>query len=257
MFKKLMLFLLMFLLLAGFSLAQALSPKEIANYKAQIAKNQKEIARLKKKLAATKDKEMRIIIMDKIDSFQGQINKMERQLSPKPAPQPKVFVPKVIPFTEAITEEVSVKEEEKKIKTVSRYEIGAVYGFFAGATAFLLEARFPVGLVLGPATTSFRISSGLAQSSDASRRYVPLNLDAVFNFPPGWFTGVDNYIGAGLNYVVLTSDQKSGTVGGEIFYGVASEGFDGIIFGEIGYAYLRTGFSPSHRGLSCLVGFRK
>jgi len=254
MFRKV---IVIFLLIAGVSLAQALSPKEVANYKAQIGKNQKEIARLKKKLAVTEAKQMRIVIMDKIDMFQGQINKIERQLYPKPAPQPKVFIPKVVPIAEVITEEAAVREEEKTIKRGFYHEVGGAYGFFAGATAFLGEVRFPVRLVLGPATTSFRVSTGLAQSSDASQRYVPVNFDLIFNFPAGWFTGVNNYIGAGLNYVVLTSEQKSGTVGGEIFYGVESDGFGGIVFGEIGYAYLRTGFSPSHKGLNCLVGFRK
>jgi len=54
----------------------------------------------------------------------------------------------------------------------------------------------------------------------------------------------------------LMSGRKQGTIGGEIFYGVESTGFGGIVFGELGYGLLRTGFSPSNRGVTVLVGYR-
>jgi hypothetical protein len=259
MYKRILIFLVLVNLLVGAGLAQKLSQKEIARYKTQIVKLQKEIVRLKNKLAVTQAKKTRIDILDKIDVNQAQINKLNKLLYPKPVPKPEVKVPQAKPTFEAAPEEAITPEEEglKKAKRGFSYEVGGVYGFFAGATTFLGEVRFPFRYVLGPAVTSVRAATGLAQSRGMDRKYVPLNLDLIFNFPAGFFTGVENYIGAGLNYVVLTSGSKQGTIGGEIFYGVESEGFGGIVFGELGYAYLCTGFSASHNGVTALVGYRK
>jgi hypothetical protein len=79
----------------------------------------------------------------------------------------------------------------------------------------------------------------------------------TYNFPPDWFSGVENYLGFGLNYVVLTTGRVSGSAGGQVLYGVESEGFDGRLFGEIGYGIVRTGFSASQRGLTVMAGYRR
>ena len=260
--KKIFLWLSILALLAGVVFAQALSPKEIAGHKAQIAKNQKEIARLKKKLAVTKDKKLKIVIMDKIDLFQGQINKINNKLYPKKAGKKAPVAPvEPFPTIEAMPEEMGVSPEaEAELKPARRsfkHEVGGAFGFFAGATTLMGEVRFPLSYVIGPATTSLRLATGLAQSRETDRRFVPLNFDVILDFPPGWLSGVENYLGAGLNYVALTTGGKAGTVGGEIFYGVQSEGFDGMVFGELGYGILRTGFSASHKGATALFGYRK
>jgi hypothetical protein len=69
-------------------------------------------------------------------------------------------------------------------------------------------------------------------------------------------TGVENYLGAGLNYTVLTTGRVMGDLGGQVFYGVDSNGFGGTLFCEVGLAMLRTGFSPSQRGVTLLFGYR-
>lgn len=259
MYKRILVFLVLINLLAGAGFAQALSKEQIARYKVQISKFQQEITRLKKRLAVTKANKKRIDILDQIDVNQAQINKLNKLLYPKPVPKPEVKVPLANPTFEATSEEAIAPEGEglKKVKKGFGFEVGGVYGFFAGATTLLGEVRFPLRYVLGPAVTSVRAATGLAQSRGTDRKYVPLNLDLIFNFPPGYFTGVENYLGAGLNYVVLTSGRKQGTIGGEIFYGVESEGFGGMVFGELGYATLRTGFSDSHDGVTVLLGYRK
>jgi hypothetical protein len=136
-------------------------------------------------------------------------------------------------------------------------EIGTVAGLFSASTGAFGEIRLPMRYVVGPATSSFRLAGGLAQSEDMSRRYAPIQIDAILNFPAGYFTGVENYLGAGLNYVVLTSGMKPGSIGGQMFYGVESTGFGGKLFGELGYGILRTGFTPSHRGITAMVGYRR
>jgi hypothetical protein len=262
MYKKIFLCSVILSLMAAVAIGQGLSPQEIVRSKAQITKLQKEITRLKNKLAKTKVKKLRIDILDKIDADQGQINKIKNKLYPKKA-EKKAPVAPVEPFPtiEAMPEEMGVSPEaETAMKPARRSfkpEVGGVFGFFAGATTLMGEVRFPLSYVIGPATTSLRLATGLAQSRETDRRFVPLNFDVILDFPPGWLSGVENYLGAGLNYVALTSGSKQGTVGGEIFYGVQSEGFDGMVFGELGYGILRTGFSASHKGATALFGYRK
>ncbi len=120
----------------------------------------------------------------------------------------------------------------------------------------MAEARLPLPYIIGPARTTCRVAAGLAQSVGMDRKYLPLYFDLIFNFPPGIITGTQNYVGAGLNYSVLTTGKKQGSIGGELFYGVEGEGFGGKVFGEVGYGMLRTGFSPSQRGVILLVGYR-
>jgi len=136
-------------------------------------------------------------------------------------------------------------------------KIGGMAGFFSGGTSFLGQLEFPLKMIIGPATSSVRISTGLMQSRETDKRYVPLNFDFLLNYPPGWFSGVDNYIGCGLNLVVLGPGRKMGSIGGEVFYGVVGDGFGGSIFGEIGYAALSTGDAAGYQGMTVMVGYKK
>jgi len=261
--KKIICLLLLLFSLGQITLAQKLSPLEEKKIKNQLAKFQKEITRLQDKLKKTKDKKTRGIIIDKIDSYRAQIKKLEQKISP--SAKPKVVSPGKTPsvISPAVTEEAPLEEVPATVEVVPkrvvrfRLEGGGVFGLFSAGTAFMVEARFPLNYVFGAATSGLRLTSGLVQSKDLDRRYLPLNFDLIFKFPPGVFTGLDNYLGAGLNYVLRTTGGSAGTFGGQVFYGVESEGFGGVVFGEIGYGILRTGFSPSHRGTTVLVGYRR
>ena len=138
-----------------------------------------------------------------------------------------------------------------------RFEAGGMAGVFGGTTAFLIEARLPLRWLLGPTTSVFRLSAGLTQTREMDRRYLPLNFDLIFNFPPGWFSGVGGYLGAGVNYVLRSTGGQPGTIGLQAFYGVDSDGFGGKLFGEIGYGILRSGITPANRGPNVLFGYRK
>ncbi|MBI5400462.1 hypothetical protein HZB07_07685 [Candidatus Saganbacteria bacterium] len=137
-----------------------------------------------------------------------------------------------------------------------RGEAGIIAGMFGGATGIFGELRLPLRYVFGPATTSYRVGGGLTQNADDNRRYVTVDFDGIINYPAGWLSGVDNYLGAGINYVVLTSGRIAGTFGGEVFYGVESRGFGGKLFAELGYGILRSGVSPSLKGTTVLLGYR-
>lgn len=156
--------------------------------------------------------------------------------------------------SEKITESVGQKLSVKK----RRFQIAAAGGIFSGTFGFnagiIVPQRLPK---IGPTSSAFRVMGGFAQSMGGERRYLPLQIDGILNFPAGWITGEDNYVGAGINYTLITTGRTAGTFGGEIFYGVVSEGFEGYLFGELGYGTLRTGFSPQQEGVSLLVGYQK
>jgi len=259
-FKYCLIIALSFCLLAGISFAQKLTPKEISRTKKEITRVQKEITRLKNKLVKTKNKKQRTTINDAINTYLNQVSKLKQKLAAKPAevkappkietaPAEAVLTPEA---EEAVVPETKVEQKRIQVK----FGVGALAGIFGGGSAYLGEMRFPLRIVIGPAVTSLRISTGYLQEKDLARKYIPINADLVFGFPPGWFTGTDNYIGFGLNYVALTTGRKAGTIGGQLFYGVESEGFGGIVFGEMGFGILRTGFSPSQKGLTILLGYR-
>lgn len=257
MFKRILILLLAANLMAGAGFAQKLSQKEIKQSKTQIVKLQKEINRLSKKLKTARTKQLRKDILGKINLNRSKITKIKGRLYPKAAPKPRIAREVISTIEAAVEEGRGSYEVVETVKRKIRYEAGGVYGFFAGTTALLGEVRVPLQYIFGPATTTVRLSTGLTQSRDTSQRHIPLNLDLLFNFPPGWLTGVENYAGAGLNYIALMSGGKQGMIGGEVFYGVQSEGFGGVVFGELGYAVMRAGSSPAQKGISALIGYRK
>ncbi len=207
--------------------------------KNKIVKIQAEITRLEKKLETKVGAVRKSKLRELIKGHQARVAKLEEDLKETSEPE-EVLLPEPTTFQPRF-----------------KFEMGSIAGVLAGATGGSGEIRFPLHFIFGPATSSLRLALGYAQSEDSSRRYIPLQLDGVLNFPPGAITGVENYLGAGLNYVLLTSGGVSGTIGGEVFYGVESDGFGGKLFGEMGYAILRTGFSASHRGVSVLIGYRR
>ncbi|MBN3032648.1 MAG: hypothetical protein JW873_00955 [Candidatus Saganbacteria bacterium] len=239
---------------------------EVRKYKAEIVKLQKDVARLTKKLKFIRSKKQKDEIQVRIKWEKAKIAQLKEILYPKAPPRPapkRVFPPstvEAIATVESFPEEMvsaEVRKPERRRLIGIQPEVGCLGGVFAGAGGFFAEGRLPLKRSFGPATTALRLSAGYVQTNSADRRYVPVNLDLILNFPPGWFSGVENYLGGGLNYVALTSGRTQGTVGGELFYGIQSDGFGGIVFGEIGYALLRTGFSPSSKGLTVAVGFRE
>jgi hypothetical protein len=245
-----------------------LSLSDIHRLKAAITGLQKDINGLNRRLKLTRAWQTRLDIVDKIDTETARIAAIKKLLYPKkkPAkPRPIAFFHQTsveaIATIESFPEEVISSEAvkpERRIRIGFQPDVGFLAGFFAGANGIFGEVRVPVSkVVIGPARPALRLSAGYAQTTSADRRYVPVNLDLVLNFPPGWLSGVENYLGGGLNYTALTSGHKAGTVGGELFYGVQSDGFGGIVFGEIGYAALCSGAAPADLGMTVTVGFRE
>jgi len=247
-------FLVMAVILMSLLSVSALAQKTNTASEKQIIKLQNEIKRLRNKFAKTNNKKIKQDILDKIDLYQKQLNKLKK------SPAKETVEREITPAEDFIASpEVEEKVIEKKVEELEKrfkFKVGLGVGIFGETSAFLGEVRFPTRYIFGPATTSFRISSGLAQNFDLSRRYLPVMADLIFNFPPGWLSATQNYLGIGLNYVALTSGRVAGTIGGQACYGIESEGFGGTVFGEVGYGILRTGFSASQQGITVMVGYR-
>lgn len=254
--KKSLLFFLVLSLLPCLVFAQVEDDERAAEIGDQITKVQNEITRLENRMAKEKASAKRMTFQQLIDGHKARIKKLEAELDKLTTPAVSTPEVEYVPFEvkeEAVPTAEVMAADAKRFK----FEIGGGVGLFASATAIGGEVRFAMPYVFGPATTSLRLSGGLMQSGDGSRRYAPVCVDGVLNLPPECVTGVENYVGAGLNYVIVTTGRVSGTVGGEIFYGVQSEGFGGKLFGELGWGVLRTGFSPSHKGTTLIIGYRR
>ncbi|MDD4179693.1 MAG: hypothetical protein PHH14_06590, partial [Candidatus Margulisbacteria bacterium] len=236
-----------------------LTKKQISSYKQRTAKLNKEIVRLKKKLPTVKAKQQRVNIIDTIDRYNLEIKQINKKLYPKPTRLASEEVSQV--SSEVSPEELEalqVAEAGKLARPILRYEAGLVGGVFGGTTAGLLEIGVPLKFIVGPATTSLRLLAGLAQNQATDKRFSPVCLDLVLNYPPGFLSGVENYIGGGINYLVSTSDGRAGTtLGGQLFYGVQSDGFDGLVFGELGFAIFRPGYAASYKGTTVMIGYKR
>ncbi|MFH1541778.1 MAG: hypothetical protein ABIE84_01665 [bacterium] len=158
-----------------------------------------------------------------------------------------------------VTEEAAIVPEEVVVETPGRplYGIGLMGGVLAGTSGFNLETRIPQSYIFGPATTCLRLAAGLWQTNDTSLRLAPLQIGAIFNFAPGHITGVENYLGVGLNYIVKMTGGRGSKVGGQIFYGISSSGFSGRLFGELGWAVLRPDGLAAQKGATLLFGYSK
>ena len=252
--KKILLIFFSLFFFASFTLAQPTSNNLPTDKQVMVTKLKKEIQRLTKAAAAAKNKSKAAALKNDITQYQARLDQLLKEIKAEAAMPP--VTSEVVSIETAEVVAVEGKEEKLEQEKKWRFEAGIDAGVFGGGSIWLLETRFPLAYILGPTKTTFRFATGLAQSVGIDRKYLPLNFDLIFNFPPGIITGTQNYIGAGLNFPILTTGKTQGTIGGEIFYGVEGDGFSGKIFGEVGYGMLRTGFSPSQRGVNLLIGYR-
>jgi hypothetical protein len=135
--------------------------------------------------------------------------------------------------------------------------LGLAVGALAGITGAQADAQFsePFGLV----RTSGRVGVAYAQGNDSAgtaRKHALVVLDGLYHLNPPETPGLRSYFGLGLNFDAYTSGQKSGTLGGQAFYGVEGSAGGGSFFAQLGYTVIRTGFSPNQAGLTGLVGYR-
>lgn len=130
-------------------------------------------------------------------------------------------------------------------------EVGLAGGLFANLPSVAGEVLFHK--ILGISGTGIKAGLRYAQGDDADnafRKYALVFADGIINLNGG--PGAICYLGGGLNYLAYTTGQKPGTVGGEAYLGIR----EGGLYGEVGYSEIRTGFSPSAKGLTLNLGFK-
>lgn len=130
-------------------------------------------------------------------------------------------------------------------------ELGLAAGLFANLPSVAGEVRFHK--FLGIDGTAVKAGLRYAEGKDANqlnRKSALVFADGIVNLNSG--TGAIFYLGGGLNYLAYTTGQVSGTVGGEVYLGIQ----EGPFYGEAGYSAIRTGFSPSYKGLILNIGLK-
>lgn len=177
-------------------------------------------------------------------------------VAPPPPPPPVVVAPPPAPaglFGLGIntsgslgyitaTEKTSTLTVRGDIIIPDMLQLGPMIGLAADAIAY----KFGVGYMDGK------------DINDNSWRAVPIFVDGIINFPADLMGGVESYIGGGLNYPI--SGEKTGNVGGQIYFGVQGDLGLGIgkTYGEVGWQIIHTTtdskFARSSKGLSIAVG---
>jgi hypothetical protein len=130
-------------------------------------------------------------------------------------------------------------------------DIGLMAGLFAGLPALTGEIKFHKFLDIDAAVAKLGVR--YAQGDDADkvlRKYALVFADGVVDLNAG--PGTILYAAGGVNYLAYTTGKKQGTLGGEAYLGIR----EGGLYAEAGYGAIRTGFSPTSKGLILSVGFK-
>ena len=169
-----------------------------------------------------------------------------------PPNAPMLLAPKAPAREQAVAErQARVKEARQSVA------YGIAGGYIANIPGVLLELRFFEPLEL--TATSLRIGAVYAQGEDSdkiTRKHALLVIDGIYRLNPPATKGVRSYIGLGINYNIYTTGQKTGSLGGQAYYGMEGNFGAGQLFAEFGYGTIRTGFSPDYAGLSAVLGYR-
>jgi len=152
-------------------------------------------------------------------------------------------------------------------------DVGGQVGLIAGVAGANIEARMAdplkVGQWMGLPASDLKIGAiytqgdGKVNHNTQTVKVGTIYIDGVLNLPPAWMGGIDNYVGGGLNYVLTRSGNKSGTIGGEIYYGLQGDPLGlgtGVTFGELGMHIIRPGTdenpADSFKSVTLTVGWR-
>jgi hypothetical protein len=182
---------------------------------------------------------------------------------PSPAPEPPIVINIVKPINpESMREPDKTRKpyvsDFKAKKYYPPLEMGLSGGLLAGIPGGYLEFRWNGPLSMEQ--LSIKTGAAYAQGKDTDgvdRKHALLFADGILHALPLGSEGVDAYLGGGLNYLVKTSGQVSGAVAGEIYVGLDSRlDRGGSIYAELGWGAIRTGFSPTYKGLNVTLGIK-
>lgn len=193
-------------------------------------------------------------LKEKEDLIKGEGNPEPGGL-PRFQPTPMPMMP---PGQGMMTAPPAAKPKPEKLRTQPALETGLSLGFFANVPAVLADLRWHN--IMDIERVSARTGVIYAQGEDTDkilRKHALLFLDGVYRLDSMAMRGAGTYVGAGINYLALTSGQVSGTWGGGVYAGLDSRiSKREVLYVELGYGYIRTGISPTYRGLNAAIGYR-
>lgn len=132
-------------------------------------------------------------------------------------------------------------------------QTGVTVGYIAGNSVIVARGDLILGdaLGIGPMlglsddAVAWKIGLGGAMGNDINdveKKAIPLFLDGIIKIPADMMGGIESYVGGGLNYVIYGSEKKSGSYGGQIYYGIAGDvGLGGTSYAELAYSIIRSG----------------
>ncbi len=153
-------------------------------------------------------------------------------------------------------------------------DVAGSAGYFTGNKNAFVRADVlfadPLGLgpIVGLAADSvkYKVGLGYTYGSDINKvriKAVPLYVDGVIEIPADVLGGIESYIGGGINYLLARSGGSTGSLGGQVYYGIQGDlglGMPGKTFAQIGYFIQRNGetevanFPRSSKGVGLEVG---
>lgn len=148
--------------------------------------------------------------------------------------------------------------KKERLQAQPALEAGLSVGYFSNIPAVLADLRWHN--IMEWERVSARTGVIYAQGEDTDktlRKHALLFLDGIYRLDSMAMHGAGTYVGAGVNYLVYTSGRVSGTWAGEMYLGLDSRiSKREVLYVELGYGYIRTGISPTYRGLNASLGYR-
>jgi len=175
-------------------------------------------------------------------------SQLEAGVTPPPPPPP-VAVPPPPPPVKAAPPSAAAPTGLLGMGIQTAVEGGLIAGMAGLSANVLLADPMGLGAMVGlPANAvMYKLGVGYAQGNDTnsvSWKAVPITLGGVVMLPADMMGGIETFVGGGINYVAYRTGQTSGSIGGDIYVGVAGDlGLGGKTYGEVGYSILRTGAS--------------
>ncbi|MFA4906000.1 MAG: hypothetical protein WC645_05805 [Candidatus Margulisiibacteriota bacterium] len=181
--------------------------------------------------------------------------------NPEPGGMPRMMPP-MMPMSPGkgmmVPPAAAAKPKPEKLRTQPALEAGLSFGFLANIPAAVIDLRWHN--IMEWERVSARTGVIYAQGEDTNRtlrKHALLFLDGIYRLDSMAMRGAGTYAGAGLNYLVYTSGRVSGTWAGQVYVGLDSRiSKREVLYVELGYGYIRTGFSPTYRGLNAAIGYR-
>ena len=227
------------------------------------AADQKKIDRLEKELKLLKSKAAKVTSQGDKELLNKRIIAAQKELDQQFAPPSKTNRAKMATPYSNLNNKPVPKIKIKQKPTGATESLPPIeYGLNAGLIASIpgIQAELRWNRFSHFKGVCLKTGLGYAQGDDSNkqtRKNFYLYSDLLYELTPPRSNGTGAYFGAGVNYLAYTTGRVSGTFGGQVYAGL--QGFflkHRVLYVEIGYGMLRTGFSPSFKGLTATVGVR-